>query len=224
MIELQNISKTYPSGDGELIALRDINLTFSAGGMTALMGPSGSGKSTLLNLMGSLDVPSAGKIFIDDREITALDKDDRSCFRNEKCGFIFQSFNLIPVLTVLENVMLPAQLGSNKITAELRKHAENLLLSVELQEFTNQKVNRLSGGQMQRVAIARALMNKPKIVLADEPTANLDHRTADVVLSLMKSTCRAHDATVIIATHDTSVLTHCGRTISMTDGIITSDI
>ena len=223
MIEIKNVAKTYPSGDTEIIPVGNVNLEFSNSGMTALMGPSGSGKSTLLNLLGALDLPTSGQIWIDGNEISGLSADDRSRLRNQLCGFIFQNFNLVPILTVLENVLLPAQLGRKAISAQLNQHALDLLESVELSRFAHQKVNKLSGGQMQRVAIARSLMNKPKVVLADEPTANLDHRTAEVVLRLMKQTCESNGATIIIATHDDAVLKFCERVIYMTDGKITSD-
>jgi putative ABC transport system ATP-binding protein len=221
LIEIQNITKTYQLGETTVNALRGISLNIDSGGIAALMGPSGSGKSTLLNLMGALDTPSSGSVSVNGVNLAEIEKNEQASFRNTSIGFIFQNFNLVPVLTTLENVMLPAQLGRSENGGT--KRARKLLEQVGLKDQMNQSVNRLSGGQMQRVAIARALMNNPPIILADEPTANLDHKTADTVLTVLQDCCKEAGATVIIATHDPQVLDFCSRIIQVRDGLLHKD-
>jgi putative ABC transport system ATP-binding protein len=223
LIEIKNVTKTYKLGETIVNALRGVSFDIASGGIVALMGPSGSGKSTLLNLMGALDTPSSGEVFVNGKDVVHMKKNDQAAFRNASIGFIFQNFNLVPVLTTLENVVLPAQLGRLNRSEGLNKRAALLLEKVGLGNQMNQSVNRLSGGQMQRVAIARSLMNKPPIILADEPTANLDHGTADTVLTVLQETCQEEGATVIVATHDHAVLDFCHRVIQVRDGDLFSD-
>lgn len=221
LLEAQLVDKEFVFGTNTVKALDSISLGIRASGMVALMGPSGSGKSTLLNLFGALDTPSSGKIIVDGRDVASISADERADFRNIAVGFIFQNFNLIPVLSALENVLLPSQLSDRGPDATDR--ANELLVRVGLDRQRLQSVNRLSGGQMQRVSIARALINKPKIILADEPTANLDHVTAGNILELLSEMASGEGSTVIIATHDHSVLRHVQRVIAMQDGRVVKD-
>ena len=222
LIQIDEVAKAYRMGETDVVALRGVSLDVQRGGIVALMGPSGSGKSTLLNLIGALDAPTSGRVLVAGQNVAALDRDAQAAFRNATIGFVFQTFNLVPVLTTLENVVLPAQLG-RRGGAEVAERARHLLGLVGLERQLDQSVNRLSGGQMQRVAIARALMNRPPIILADEPTANLDHETADTVLTVLRDTCTREGATVVVATHDQHVLTYCGRVVRLRDGRIASD-
>lgn len=218
LIEVQQVSKSFNLGEVNVNALINIDLKFNDSGINALMGPSGSGKSTLLNLMGALDSPSKGKVIVKDTDISTLDLNGRATFRNKTCGFIFQNFNLIPVLTTLENVMLPTFFSKEKDSSSTENRAKELLERVGLKDQIHQSVNRLSGGQMQRVAIARSLINNPAIILADEPTANLDHKTSDTVLEVLKEMCEAEKKIVIMATHDPFVLPFCRRIVHLRDG------
>ncbi len=223
MIRIDHVSKKFPAGSSHLLALDNIDIELSGSGIIALMGPSGSGKSTLLNVIGALDTPTNGRVFVDTAEVSSMTAEQRAAFRNRACGFIFQNFNLIPVLTVLENVMLPSQLGRQAISSAVREYAVELVNAVGLHAQMDQKINRLSGGQMQRVAIARALINRPKVILADEPTANLDLQTAATVLDLLRKICNSRKTLVVMATHDRSTLDYCMRVITMQDGRIISD-
>ncbi len=223
LIQVSKVTKQYRMGDVEVQALRGVSFNINKGGIVALMGPSGSGKSTLLNLIGALDVPTGGSLLVRDMDLAKLNRDEQSTFRNATIGFVFQNFNLVPVLTTIENVMLPAQLGRQQLGESLQERAKALLEKVGLGKQIHQRVNRLSGGQMQRVAIARALINKPPIILADEPTANLDHDTADTVLTVLKDLCSSEGATVVVATHDSHVLSYCHRIIRLMDGKLLSD-
>ena len=211
-------------GGSQFQALQDVSLSIEPGQIVALMGPSGSGKSTLLNLIGGLDLPTAGTVQVYDFHLEKLSRAQLATYRNECIGFIFQNFNLIPVLTALENVMLSAQLAINSPSlTSLVKRASELLDQVGLGPQKHQSTNKLSGGQMQRVAIARALMNHPRIILADEPTANLDHKTAANVLSLLMEIAKSNSITVVVATHDLAVLKYVQRTVRMEDGKILRD-
>jgi putative ABC transport system ATP-binding protein len=227
LIEIQDVAKSYVLGGQDVHALKGVSLTIGQGGIVALMGPSGSGKSTLLNLIGALDVPSSGRVIVRGLDVASMGRDEQASFRNAAIGFVFQNFNLVPVLTTLENVLLPAQLGrtaaKDKSGEALVERAKRLLAAVGLEKQANQSVNRLSGGQMQRVAIARALINKPPIILADEPTANLDHSTADTVLTVLRDLCTHEQATVVVATHDQHVLEYCKRIVRLKDGALLSD-
>lgn len=222
LVDVNRVSKSFKLGQTTVNALVDVSVSAEPGGIIALMGPSGSGKSTLLNLIGALDSPTSGDISVAGTNLNKMGKDARASFRNAAVGFIFQNFNLIPILTTIENVLLPYQLsGTHDQSAE--KRAKVLLEKVGLSSQINQSVNRLSGGQMQRVSIARALINRPKLILADEPTANLDHATSDIVLEVMRDLCLTEGATVIMATHDYSVLKFCDRIISLEDGKLVKD-
>lgn len=223
LIQLRNIYKNYRLGDSLVTALHEVNFSIARGGIVALMGPSGSGKSTILNLIGALDTPTQGEILVNNIPVARLSRDQQAEFRSQTVGFIFQTFNLIPVLTTIENVMLPAHFSPEKDTRHLKERARSLLERVGLGQQINQSVNKLSGGQMQRVAIARALMNKPPIILADEPTANLDRGTANTVLTILKELCASERTTVVVATHDHNVLTYCYRCINLSDGRVISD-
>lgn len=223
LIRVRDVVKAYRMGDVETKALGGVSFDVMSGGMVALMGPSGSGKSTLLNLIGAIDSPSAGELIVVGERITSLPNDQKADFRNRKIGFIFQTFNLVPVFTALENVMLPAFFSQNHDPKEAKSRAVKLLEMVGLSNHLHQGVNRLSGGQMQRVAIARALMNKPPLILADEPTANLDHATADVILTMLRDVCATEGATVVVATHDFHVLSYCQRVLKLKDGILDGD-
>jgi putative ABC transport system ATP-binding protein len=213
-------------GENVVHALKSISLQIEARQIVALRGPSGSGKSTLLNLIGALDSPTSGVIKIGGRELQSLSVNERADFRNATVGFVFQNFNLIPVLSTYENVILPCQLGQLSDSArdfDFEQRARELIEKVGLYYQMHQRVNKLSGGQMQRVALARALVNKPNLILADEPTANLDSDTANTVLSLMRELSLSEGSTVLVATHDSNVLKYCDRVITLKDGGITSD-
>jgi putative ABC transport system ATP-binding protein len=223
LIRVRDVIKAYRMGDVETKALAGVSFDVMSGGMVALMGPSGSGKSTLLNLIGAIDSPSAGELIVVGERLTSLPTDQKADFRNRKIGFVFQTFNLVPVFTALENVMLPAYFRQNQDPKEAKSRATKLLEMVGLSKHLHQGVNRLSGGQMQRVAIARALMNKPPLILADEPTANLDHATADVILTMLRDVCATEGATVVVATHDFHVLSFCQRVLKLKDGMLIDD-
>ncbi len=221
IVLMENVSKSFELGRSTIAALRSVSIVAMAAEMTALVGPSGSGKSTILNLVGALDHPTVGSIVVAGQDLNALDQDSLADFRNRTVGFVFQNFNLIPVLTTLENVLLPSQIGrSDESELVVVERACHLLDRVGLAAQMNQPVNRLSGGQMQRVSLARALMNQPKVILADEPTANLDHATSEKVLELLKALCVEEEAAVLVATHDPAVLPYCSRIIRMRDGLI----
>ena len=221
VVLLHGVTKSFELGRSTIGALQDVSMGAQAGEMTALVGPSGSGKTTILNLVGALDQPSAGRVVVAGQDLKALGRDALAHFRNRTVGFVFQNFNLIPVLTTLENVLLPSQIGrSGEPEVVLMERACHLLDRVGLAAQMNQPVNRLSGGQMQRVSVARALMNQPKVILADEPTANLDHATSEKVLELLKALCVEEDAAVLVATHDPAVLPYCSRIIRLRDGLI----
>jgi len=221
VVLLHGVTKSFELGRSTIGALQDVSMGAQAGEMTALVGPSGSGKTTILNLVGALDQPSAGRVVVAGQDLKALGHDALAHFRNRTVGFVFQNFNLIPVLTTLENVLLPSQIGrSDEPEVVLMERACHLLDRVGLAAQMNQPVNRLSGGQMQRVSVARALMNQPRVILADEPTANLDHATSEKVLELLKALCVEEDAAVLVATHDPAVLPYCSRIIRLRDGLI----
>jgi len=223
LLELSRVTKSYMLGDTLVEALRGVSFKVPGGGIIALMGPSGSGKSTILNLLGALDKPTEGSVIVKGRDISTLTGDEQAEFRNSTIGFVFQNFNLVPVLTTFENVILPAQLGGKLRADEYEKRAVELLERVGLGKQIRQSVNRLSGGQMQRVAIARALINHPEIILADEPTANLDHDTAEKILVILRDLCEQEKTTVLIATHDHEVLPYCHRVITLHDGRLYRD-
>jgi putative ABC transport system ATP-binding protein len=200
VIELKNVSKIYDLGETKVKAVDNVSLEIPLGSFVAIMGPSGSGKSTSMNLVGSLDVPTKGEIYLDGEDISKLTESELAQLRGKKIGFIFQSFNLIPNLTAKENVMLP-MLFQEKEESERKKIAEELLKKVELQDRMDHYPNQLSGGQQQRVAIARALSNNPEVILADEPTGNLDTRTGEIVMEFLEKLNR-EGKTIVMVTHD----------------------
>lgn len=221
MLKLDQVTRHFPMGETVVKALDGLSLTIKSGELLAIMGPSGSGKSTLMNVLGLLDRPNSGSYSLRGRVVSDLDDDELSRLRNKEIGFIFQTFNLLPRLTALSNVELPmlyAQLGP----AERRRRAESLLEQVGLQERMDHRPNQLSGGQRQRVAIARALVNDPALILADEPTGNLDSTTAREILSLLVDLNRQGN-TIVLVTHDAEVAKVAHRTILLRDGRITAE-
>jgi putative ABC transport system ATP-binding protein len=221
MIYLENVSRDY--GDGKIVhALKGINLNIGYGERVAVMGPSGSGKSTLLNLVCGLDEPTSGVIKIDGVNIASLDDDARTRLRREKIGMVFQTFNLLPTLTVLENVSLPLRLqGIARKTAE--KRALTMLGKVGLDGRTTHRPDQISGGERQRVAIARALIFEPPVLLADEPTGNLDSTTGEEILSLLDTLHRVFKTTILLVTHNEEAALHCDRIVRLRDGKIVND-
>ena len=220
MIEIKNLSKTYLLGKIPVHAIRDISVLINPGEFVAIMGPSGSGKSTLLNLLGCLDLPSSGTYFLEDFNIKSLKPNKLAEVRNKRIGFVFQNFNLLPRASALENVELPLIYGRIKNS---RKIALEALKSVGLSERSKHRPNELSGGERQRVAIARAIVNKPAIVLADEPTGNLDTKTGKDIMDIF-SRLNDEGTTIIIVTHERDIAGLTNRTIEMLDGNIHQDI
>jgi putative ABC transport system ATP-binding protein len=216
VIKLTNITKSYFLGDTETQILHGISLTIHQGEFTAITGPSGSGKSTLLHIIGLLDIATSGQYLLHDKDVTKLKEDQQADIRNHEIGFVFQSFNLLQRASVLENVTLPAvYAGTN--TAIREERAKELLAKVGLSEHVMKRPNQLSGGQQQRVAIARALMNDPSIILADEPTGNLDSKSGKDVMEILKGLYQ-QGKTVIVITHDPSIAKQAGKIITIRDG------
>jgi putative ABC transport system ATP-binding protein len=222
IILIENVTKRFPVGDGEFTALKDINLEFRKGEFAGLVGPSGSGKTTLLNIIGSLDSPSEGRAIVMGRNISDLSHKESALLRNLHLGFIFQVYNLLPVYTVYENVEFSLLL-QNKTSAERKKAVMQALEWVGLQDMADKKPSKLSGGEGQRVAIARAMVKKPDIVLADEPTANLDAKNAHAIIQTMKDLNKALQTTFIFSTHDEKVMSYLDRMIHLEDGKIDQD-
>ncbi|WP_143714586.1 ABC transporter ATP-binding protein [Thermomicrobium roseum] len=222
IVEATNVVKIYDTGRVKVPALRGVSLTVYGGEMVAIMGPSGSGKTTLLNCLSGLDTIDEGMILIAGKELARLPDDVRSEFRARHMGFVFQLFNLIPVLSALENVELPALLAGIR-PSEARRRAWAVLEQVGLADRAGHKPAELSGGQQQRVAIARALVNQPDIIWADEPTGNLDTETADEVMALLRRLNRENGQTFVIVTHDPRIGSMCDRVIQMRDGLIIDD-
>ena len=216
VLELQNVSRIFGEGDTQVKALDNVSFSIKRGEFVLIVGSSGSGKSTLLNMIGLLDKPTIGKVILDGKETTALNDGQVSQYRNEKLGFVFQFANLLPDLTVLENVMLPQQIqGSSE---DIRQNATDLLIKVGLEDQMNKRSNKVSGGQAQRAAIARGLVNRPTIVLADEPTGNLDSVTAGKIVKLAKTMARELNQTFIVVTHDRHQFPDVDRIITIKDG------
>ena len=225
MIEIKGVKKDYALGDTIVHALRGIDFTVSEGELIGIVGPSGSGKTTLLNIIGCIDFPTQGMVKIGGTEINSLNDKQITDIRLHKIGFIFQTFNLIPVLNVVENVEFPLLLMKNHTKTEVRKRAEKLIEEVGLKDYIVHRPAELSGGQRQRVAIARALVTNPDIVLADEPTANLDSVTGESILELMNEMNRIEKTTFIFSTHDANVLKYAQKVVKIKDGLIVdSDI
>ena len=220
LLRVENLSKSYGKGEAKVDALKNINLSIKKGEFIAIVGPSGSGKSTLLHLLGGVDKPTSGNVFINDINIYDLKEKDLAIFRRRNVGLIYQFYNLIPVLTVKENILLPAELDNRKIDKE---YLEDLLKTPDLKERENHLPSELSGGQQQRTSIGRALINRPSIVLADEPTGNLDSKNSKEIVELLKVSVKKYNQTLIMITHDTNIALQADRVITIEDGIIKSD-
>lgn len=223
MIEFKNINKTYQNGELETQAIKNISFKINDGEFVAIMGPSGSGKSTLMHIMGCLDTPTTGKYFLDDNDVSALSDNELADIRAGKIGFVFQSFNLLPRATVLRNVGLPLVYAGIKIEERAKRATEALTASAFPEKFWNHYSNQLSGGMMQRVAIARALVNNPTLVLADEPTGNLDTKTGEIVLETFQNLHSKQGRTIVLITHEPYVAEHAERIINIKDGSIVDD-
>jgi putative ABC transport system ATP-binding protein len=219
-VRVERVSKEYLLGEQKVDALRDVSLSIEEGVFLAIAGPSGSGKSTLLNLIGCIDTPTSGRILIDGQDVTGKTPDQLADLRARTIGFVFQTFNLLPVLSAAENVEYPLLQLPELGKEERRERVASFLKVVQLSKYARHRPNQLSGGQRQRVAIARALATKPKIVLADEPTANLDHKTGEGILALMKDINRAFNTTFIFSTHDKKVMSKADRLVRIEDGRI----
>ena len=223
IIECQNITKSYISGDIETVVLKGITFSVAEGEFVAIMGPSGSGKSTLMHIIGALDTPTSGKYFLDGKDVTELSDDELADIRTEKIGFVFQAFNLLPRTTVLRNVELPLVYASMAKPDRERIAQKALDDSAFPEEYWYHHSNQLSGGMMQRVAIARSLVNDPAMILADEPTGNLDSKTGEMVLHTFQSLNLQHGKTIVLITHEAYVAEHADRIIHIRDGKILSD-
>lgn len=219
IVKVEQAVKNYLLGKTTVYALRGVDLTVEKGEFIAIAGPSGSGKTTLLNLIGGIEKPTSGKVFINEKELSLLNQDELADIRADKMGFIFQNFNLLPVLTAVENAEYPL---NNKIISsrERKTKAEESLKQVGLWQFRNHRPMELSGGQRQRVAIARAMVIEPSLILADEPTANLDHKTGVEILNLMKKLNQEYLATFIFSTHDAKIIDMASRVVRLWDGLV----
>ena len=224
VVRARGLSKVFGGGDSEVHALRDVSVDIEGRRLTAIMGPSGSGKSTLMHLLAGLDRPSAGAVLYDDVDITALDDRRLTALRRTEIGFVFQAFNLVPTLTVLENVLLPFELGGTKPSGEHREWILERAGDLGLTPLLGRRPHQLSGGQQQRVAIARALAIRPRLIFADEPTGNLDSRTGLEVLMMLESATREHDQAVVLVTHDPAAAAHADRVLFISDGIVVHDV
>ncbi len=224
IIKLENINQSYLTGEGQVPVLKDINFEIEKGEFIAIMGPSGSGKSTLMNILGALDRPLSGKYILDGEDVFSLTDDQIAKIRSNKIGFVFQSFNLLSRSTVMRNVIMPLIYNSEVPRAERQERAKKALIACGLDENRwHHLSNELSGGQMQRVAIARALVADPAIILADEPTGNLDSKTGQIILETFRKINEDHGRTIILITHDKYVADHANRVIEIRDGQIISD-
>lgn len=217
VLKTENLTKIYGNGNTEVIALNNANISVEQGQFVSVIGTSGSGKSTLLNMLGGLDNPTSGKVFVDGKDIFSLESDALTIFRRRKIGFVFQSFNLVPVLNVYENIIFPIQLDGGSID---QNYVDSIIETLGLDKKINAMPNQLSGGQQQRVAIARALATKPAIVLADEPTGNLDTKTSQDVISLLKITGKKYNQTIVMITHNEAIAQMADRIIRIEDGNI----
>ena len=220
MLEARSLTKEYPSGDQRLTVLRDVSFVIPDGARVAIVGPSGSGKTTLLGLLAGLDTPSAGTVLLDGEDIGRLDEDARARVRGEKVGFVFQSFQLIPSLSALENVQVPLELRGERDAAS---RARDLLARVGLGERWHHLPAQLSGGEQQRVAIARAFVNRPNLLFADEPTGNLDATTGQRIIELLESLNRDAGTTIVLVTHDLGLAARMQRVIRLRDGAVVED-
>lgn len=220
ILKVENLSKVYGDGNNKVEALKDVSFSINRGEFTAIVGASGSGKSTLLHMLGGLDRPTSGKVYLDGEDIYKLNEERLAIFRRRNIGFVFQFFNLIPVLDVEENISLPALLDKEKID---ETYLDGLLWMLGLNDRKNHLPSELSGGQQQRVSIGRALVNKPSIILADEPTGNLDSKNSKEVIELLKLSSKNYNQTLIVITHDMSIAEQADRVITIVDGELKSD-
>ena len=220
MLVSRQLTKSYRSGDHELTVLRDVSFVIPTGAFVAIAGPSGSGKTTLLGLLAGLDRPSSGTVLLDDVDLTALSEDERAALRGQKVGFVFQSFQLIPTLTALENVQVPLELRGER---NARPRALGLLARVGLADRTHHYPAQLSGGEQQRVALARAFVNAPRVLFADEPTGNLDSATGARIIELLEELNRDAGTTLVLVTHDPALASRAGRIIRLSDGAVVDD-
>jgi ABC-type lipoprotein export system ATPase subunit len=220
LIELRDIHKTYHLGEVDVPVLKGISLRVAQGELVALMGTSGSGKSTLMNILGCLDHPTTGEYWLDGEEISGLSSKQRARVRKRMIGFVFQTFNLLPRTSALENVVMPLAYVEDIAERQMRQRATELLQKVGLAERLDHQPSQLSGGQQQRVAIARSLVNQPRILLADEPTGNLDSRTSEEILQMFQGLNRSDGLTIILVTHDPGVANHAQRIVRIRDGLI----
>ena len=218
LLEVKNISKTYGSGETAVKALKDVSFSVPKGEYVAIVGESGSGKSTLLNMIGALDMPTSGKVLIDGKDIFSMNDRKLTVFRRRNIGFIFQAFNLIPELTVEQNIIVPVLLDYQKPD---KRYLEELLTVLNLKDRRNHLPSQLSGGQQQRVAIGRALFTRPALILADEPTGNLDTQNTSEVITLLKETSRKYEQTIVMITHSRSVAQMADRVLQVSDGQLT---
>ncbi|MGM0409378.1 MAG: ABC transporter ATP-binding protein [Bacillota bacterium] len=223
LLNLKGVKKIYQQGKIEVPALNGVNLDFERGEFTTVFGPSGSGKTTLLNMVGCLDTPTSGEIIFNDKKLRNLNKKELANIRRYNIGFVFQSYNLIPVLTAYENVEFALKLIDGKSEKEIKDKVMNILADVGLEGMEGRRPNELSGGQKQRVAVARALVKEPKLILADEPTANLDSKTGKEVLEIMLEMNKKLNTTFIFSTHDPQVMEYAKRLIEIRDGNVSKD-
>ncbi len=221
LICIEGLQKSYKTSAGLFTALKDVNLSIAAGEFVAIMGPSGSGKSTFMNILGCLDKPSAGRYVLDGRDVEILSKDELALLRNRTIGFVFQGFNLLPRMSLLENVALPL-IYCGVEREERRRRSQDLLSKVGLGGYATSMPNKISGGQQQRVAIARALVNHPRLILADEPTGNLDSRTSEEIMALFEQ-LNIEGITIVLVTHEEDIARHARRQVRFLDGRIVSD-
>lgn len=220
VLRTENLKKYYGTGENQVKALDGVNLEVERGEFLAIVGSSGSGKSTLLHMLGGLDRPTSGKVFVDDKDISKLKEDALCVFRRRKIGFVFQSYNLVPVLNVYENIVLPIELDGNSVDED---YVNRVIGVLGLKGKLNNLPNQLSGGQQQRTSIGRALMTSPAVVLADEPTGNLDSRNSKEIMELLKMSNRKYNQTLIMITHDENIALQADRIISIEDGVIVRD-
>ncbi|MCH9692280.1 MAG: ABC transporter ATP-binding protein [Gammaproteobacteria bacterium] len=222
-LTLECATKCYQLGSTQIVAVKDISLTIEGGEFTVICGPSGSGKSTLLNMLSTIDLPSEGDYRIDNTSVLNMGDRQLTQMRQKRVGIIFQSFNLVPVMTTRENVMLPGQLHGGRVVPELKSRAETLLEEVGVGQYAEHRPDQLSGGQRQRVALARALINRPELVIADEPTANLDSDNSQKIIALLAEMNRKYGITFVFSTHDQLLLRSARRCVQLVDGRVVED-
>jgi len=223
MLKAENLAKVYRSGDEQVVVFEDLNFEIHRGELVALVGESGAGKSTLLHLLGALDTPTRGEVYFLGQRLSAFGEQERAAYRNQRIGYVWQMHYLLPEFTALENVMLPQVMGG-KDFSQARRRAIEILGEVGLASLARRRVGELSGGEQQRVALARALANQPALLLADEPTGNLDHRTALRVMDLLEKLHRDHGLTSVLATHNLELAQRAHRTLRLSDGKLTNTV